>query len=144
VPATYDPHDPDYWDERSLASEVDRIFDICHSCRLCFNLCSSFPRLFDLVDSHEDEVKGLTEAEKRDVVDLCFNCKICYVKCPYTPPHEYALDFPQLVLRARAIRVRREGVPFRDRLLARSELVGRLGRRRRSPTGPSTGGPSAP
>ncbi len=127
VVTSYHPHEPLYWDEENLGLEINRIFDICHSCRLCFNLCPSFPALFDFVDSHEDEVAGMTAPEKREVIDLCYNCKICYLKCPYVPPHDFLLDFPQLVLRARAQRVKKEGVPFRDRLLARSEMMGTLG-----------------
>ena len=37
---------PDYLDEFSLDAEMRRQFEVCHSCRRCFNLCDSFPKLF--------------------------------------------------------------------------------------------------
>ena len=42
---------PDFYDEEKLNAELHRVFDICHGCRRCFNLCDSFPILFDLVDT---------------------------------------------------------------------------------------------
>lgn len=27
-----------------------RVFEVCHGCRMCFNLCDSFPKLFELID----------------------------------------------------------------------------------------------
>ena len=38
-----------------------------------------------------------------DVVDQCYLCDLCYmVKCPYVPPHPWNVDFPHLMLRAKA------------------------------------------
>ncbi|PPR24712.1 MAG: hypothetical protein CFH34_01718, partial [Alphaproteobacteria bacterium MarineAlpha9_Bin4] len=39
---------PKFWDNEDLDRELRRQFDVCHSCRRCFNLCDSFPKLFDL------------------------------------------------------------------------------------------------
>ncbi len=97
---TYDPSDPPYHDEGDLRDELTRVFDLCHGCRLCFNLCPSFPTLFEFVDANDGAVGALTSAEQDQVVDECYQCKLCYVKCPYVPPHEWALDFPRLMLRA--------------------------------------------
>ena len=120
--------DPRYFDRADLMLELDRIYDICHGCRLCFNLCPSFPALFDAIDAHEDEeVAGLTAPEKERVVELCYQCKLCYVKCPYTPPHEYNLDFPRVMLRAQAVRAREHGVKIEDRFLGMPDLVGKMG-----------------
>src|SRR5581483_4426723 len=91
----YDPKTPRYYDAPDLKKELDRVYDVCHTCRLCFNLCGSFPALFDAVDRQPNEVAGMTEADHEKVVDECFQCKICYVKCPYTPPHAWAIDFPR-------------------------------------------------
>ena len=33
----------DFYDEAKLDAEMRRVFDICHTCRRCFNLCDSFP-----------------------------------------------------------------------------------------------------
>ncbi|HUI27154.1 MAG TPA: heterodisulfide reductase-related iron-sulfur binding cluster, partial [Candidatus Kryptonia bacterium] len=167
-----------FWDAGDLRTEVDRIFDICHSCRLCFKFCGSFPTLFDLLDKkteerrsahlaahpelieqaaqkraaaaaaepaprdhHEERAEAfgdelpelqahtsdLSSAEVDRVVDLCFQCKLCYPNCPYTPPHDFALDFPRLLLRWKAQRVRREGVALKTKLIRNTRLIGRIG-----------------
>ncbi len=169
--------DPRFWDAADLRAEVDRIFDVCWGCRLCFKLCGSFPLLFEQIDARtehnrarhlaehpeiveaargrraEVEASGprehqpgvevgetfgdelpelaahardLTTAEIDAVVDLCFQCKLCYPSCPYTPPHEYALDFPRLLLRWKAQRTRRSGTSLAMRLLRNPRLIGRL------------------
>jgi glycerol-3-phosphate dehydrogenase subunit C len=169
--------DPKFWDPSELRGEVDRIFDICDSCRLCFKFCGSFPRLFEAIDRrtesnrarhlaehpelveaadrrraavaasspqpHEEGVEAaeafgdelpelaasardISNDEIDEVVDLCFQCKLCYPNCPYTPPHDYAVDFPRLLLRWKAQRARREGTPPALRVLRNPRLVGRL------------------
>ena len=170
--------DPRFWDATDLRQEVDRIFDICWSCRLCFKFCGSFPTLFDLIDKRTEqmraehlaahpEVAAAADAKRREaaaqpppahepegevgvtfgdelpelhahaselsngevdsVVDLCFQCKLCYPNCPYTPPHEFAIDFPRLLLRWKAQRTRRHGVPLRARLMRDTATIGKLG-----------------
>jgi glycerol-3-phosphate dehydrogenase subunit C len=95
--------DPDFYDMAKIEAEMHRVFDICHGCRRCFNLCDSFPRLFDLVDASPDEIAGVNPADYKQVVDACTLCDLCFMtKCPYVPPHEWALDFPHLMLRYRA------------------------------------------
>ena len=125
---SYSPREPHYFDEAQLQPELDRVFDICHGCRLCFNLCPSFPALFGYLDQNDGDVKKLTGAQTDHVIDTCFQCKICYVKCPYTPDdgHEFQLDFPRLLQRAKAVRVRRRGLALRERLLGNPDLLGRL------------------
>jgi glycerol-3-phosphate dehydrogenase subunit C len=114
-------------DDNALDAELRRVFDVCHTCRMCFNYCPSFPSLFDAVDRHGDaEVAGLTTAEMNEVVDLCYQCKLCYVKCPYTPPHKFAIDFPRLMFRAKLSKVRKSGVAFRERVLGDPDRLGRL------------------
>jgi Fe-S oxidoreductase len=124
---TYDPGHPRYLDEGDLRHELERVYDLCHGCRLCFNLCPSFPTLFDAVDARDGDVAGMTPAEQDAVVDECYQCKLCYLKCPYVPPHEWELDFPRLMMRAHAVR-HAAGVPVRERLtdqfLGRTDLLG--------------------
>jgi glycerol-3-phosphate dehydrogenase subunit C len=124
----YNPSDPKYWDEKGLDAEIERAFDICQGCRLCFNLCPSFPTLFDAVDRNDGDVRKLTKQENDAVVDDCFQCKLCYVKCPYTADdgHDFNLDFPRLLMRYNAVRVKREGVAFREKFLGDPDRVGRL------------------
>lgn len=117
---SYDPEEPKYWDSAALAQEVERVFEVCHGCRMCFKYCDSFPKLFDFIDSrHEGDVTKLTAAETGEVMDACFQCKLCEVQCPYTPrdKHEFQLDFPKLVHRYKAQRTRRQGLPLRERVL---------------------------
>ncbi len=118
----------DFHDQASLFEELERVFDICHGCRRCFNLCNSFPTLFDAVDESETmEVDGVAREVYWDVVDHCYLCDMCYMsKCPYVPPHEWNIDFPHLMLRAKAVRFKQEGVPIRDKILSATDTVGKL------------------
>jgi Fe-S oxidoreductase len=169
--------DPRFWDPADLRQEVDRIFDICWGCRLCFKFCGSFPTLFELIDARTErkradylaahpEVAEAAEAKRREaaaapaeehhegaevgvtygdelpelqahardlsgaevdrVVDLCFQCKLCYPNCPYTPPHDFALDFPRLLLRWKAQRTRRDGVPLQTKMMRDTAAIGRV------------------
>ncbi len=118
----------EYWDKDDLFSELERVYDICHGCRRCVSLCDSFPTLFDLVDESETmEVDGVDKDDYYKVVDQCYLCDLCYMtKCPYVPPHEWNVDFPHLMLRAKAQRFKNEGASFRDRVLTSTDAVGKL------------------
>ena len=120
---------PQFYDESSALAEMERVFDICHGCRRCVSLCNAFPTLFDLVDeSSTGEVDGVDKADYWKVVDQCYLCDVCYLtKCPYVPPHPWNLDFPHLMLRAKAIQFR-QGTPtrFRDVQLASTDRNGKL------------------
>lgn len=169
--------DPRFWDPAHLREEVERIFDICWSCRLCFKFCGSFPSLFAFIDRKSErmrsdylaahpEVVAAADAKRRQaaaqppsthepegevgvtygdelpelhghaadlstdeinhVVDLCFQCKLCYPNCPYTPPHDFAIDFPRLLLRWKAQRTRKDGVPLQTRLMRDTAAIGKL------------------
>jgi len=123
-----DWQNPDFWDETKLEAELRRVFDICHGCRRCFNLCDSFPKLFDLVDASPTmELDGVKSEDFKQVIDACTLCDMCFLtKCPYVPPHEWNLDFPHLMLRARAIEARKNGIPFGERQLTRTDRNGKL------------------
>lgn len=118
----------EFYDEKSLFDELERVFDICHGCRRCFNLCHSFPTLFDAVDESESmELDTVPKAVYWDVVDHCYLCDMCYMsKCPYVPPHEWNVDFPHLMLRAKATRYKEQGARARDKILAATDQVGNL------------------
>ncbi len=117
----------EFYDREALDRELMRVFDICHGCRRCVNLCQSFPTLFDLVDESETmEVDGVASADYLKVVDQCYLCDMCYMsKCPYVPPHEWNVDFPHLMLRAKAVKFRDGDVRARDRLLTSTDLMGK-------------------
>jgi glycerol-3-phosphate dehydrogenase subunit C len=117
---------PDFYDEEKCFVELERIFDICHGCRRCVSLCGSFPTLFDLVDeSSTMEVDGVRKEDYWKVVDQCYMCDLCYMtKCPYTPPHEWNLDFPHTMLRAKAIKFKKGEVGKAEQFLASTDTHG--------------------
>ena len=123
-----DWRNPAFYDQAALDKELERVFDICHGCRRCFSLCNSFPTLFDAIDeSPTMELDGVDKKVYWDVVDNCYLCDMCYMtKCPYVPPHPWNVDFPHLMLRAKANQAHKEGPGFRDRTLSNTDLVGRL------------------
>src|SRR3989338_1935793 len=119
---------PDFYNEASLLHEMERVYDICHGCRRCVSLCQSFPVLFDLVDNSPTmEVDGVAKADYSKVVDQCYLCDLCYqTKCPYVPPHAWNVDFPHLMLRAKAIKHKKGEVGLRDKLLSSTDAMGKL------------------
>ncbi|MCB1830142.1 MAG: Fe-S oxidoreductase [Gammaproteobacteria bacterium] len=119
---------PDFYNEESLYQELERVYDHCHGCRRCVSLCNAFPTLFDLVDeSSTMEVDGVKKEDYWKVVDHCYLCDLCYMtKCPYTPPHEWNLDFPHLMLRAKAVKFKQGEVRLRDKILTSTDTVGSL------------------
>jgi Fe-S oxidoreductase len=123
-----DWRNPDFYDEAKLEKELERVYDICHGCRRCVNLCTAFPTLFDLVDSSPTlEVDGVARQDFWKVVDQCYLCDVCYMtKCPYVPPHAWNVDFPHLMLRAKSVKFRKHGARFRDRLLSSTDALGKL------------------
>lgn len=127
---TYDPTHPQYFDQADVREELTRVYDVCHGCRRCSELCTSFPTLFDMIDSYDDHDAGrLTPADQDQVVDECFQCKLCYVNCPYIPElHERNLDFPRLMLRADAMQHANGITSVRERattqVMGRTDLLG--------------------
>lgn len=119
---------PEFYDRDKLNDELERVFDICHGCRRCVSLCESFPTLFDLIDESETlEVDGVDKADYKQVVDQCYLCDMCYVaKCPYVPPHPFNVDFPHLMLQAKAIDHKEQGLSMRDKLLSGTDNLGKL------------------
>ncbi len=126
---SYSATEEKYWDRAGLDKEIERVFDVCNGCRLCWNLCPSFPALFDAAENNGGEVRDLKPAAVQEVVDLCYNCKICEVKCPYTTrdQHPFELDFAKLMTRAKAVNARENGIGLRERMLGNPDLLGGLG-----------------
>ena len=118
--------DPEFLDRGALDAELTRVFEHCHDCRRCLPLCPSFPSLFDAIDRHEQEASELTTAERREVVDLCYQCQLCYNHCPYHPPHDWQIDFPKLMTRAKMVQAREEGIPLADRAGMRQDALGKV------------------
>ena len=128
---SYDPSEEKYWDADKLDQEVRRAFEICHGCRMCFKYCGSFPTLFSLIDDrYAGDVRRLDAGDVESVMSACFQCKLCEVQCPYTPRdgHEFQLDFPKLVHRHAALRLKRQGKSLRDRFLGDPDAAARAAR----------------
>jgi glycerol-3-phosphate dehydrogenase subunit C len=123
-----DWRNPAFYDEAEALKEMERVYDICHGCRRCVSLCQSFPTLFDLVDATADgEVHGVAKHDFWKVVDQCYLCDLCYMtKCPYTPPHPWNLDFPHLMLRAKAIKHQKGEVKGGEKFLASTDVHGQF------------------
>ncbi|HZO23055.1 MAG TPA: heterodisulfide reductase-related iron-sulfur binding cluster [Steroidobacteraceae bacterium] len=123
-----DWRNPQFYDEAAVTRELERVFEICHGCRRCFSLCNSFPTLFDAIDASKTmELDGVDRKVYWEVVDNCYLCDMCFMtKCPYVPPHPWNVDFPHLMLRAKATHARQTGFSFRDRMLSRTDTVGNI------------------
>ena len=119
---------PQFTDPAALDKELARIFDICHGCRRCFSLCNAFPTLFDAVDATASgEVHDVPKEAYWQVVEHCYLCDMCYMtKCPYVPPHEWNVDFPHLMLRAKVKAFEDGKARFRDKFLSSTDTVGSL------------------
>jgi Fe-S oxidoreductase len=73
------------------------------------------------------EVDGVPKEKYWKVVDQCYLCDVCYMtKCPYVPPHPWNLDFPHLMLRAKAVKFSKGEVRARDRILSSTDTVGSI------------------
>ena len=118
--------DEDFYNEQFLNDELERVFNICHGCRRCVSLCKAFPTLFDLIDESETfEVDSVDKADYKKVVDQCYLCDLCYMtKCPYVPPHEWNVDFPHLMLRAKAIQFKKGETKKSYKVLTSPQQVG--------------------
>ncbi|HEX6833953.1 MAG TPA: heterodisulfide reductase-related iron-sulfur binding cluster [Rudaea sp.] len=119
---------PQFYDQAAIDKELERVYDICHGCRRCVSLCQAFPTLFDLIDeSSTMEVDGVAKSDYGKVVEQCYLCDLCYqTKCPYVPPHPWNVDFPHLMLRAKAANYERTGAKRSSKILASTTAVGRL------------------
>jgi len=125
----FDLNSTSFWEEAQVDAELKRVFDICDGCRRCYNLCPSFNDLFVRLDAEavDGEAEKLDAAGLRSVTDLCYQCKLCFNHCPYTPPHRWDVDFPRLMLRSKAVQVKRDGISLQDRILGQVDWMGRIG-----------------
>jgi citrate/tricarballylate utilization protein len=78
---------------RELVEEASRQLTICNACRYCEGYCP----VFQAIELKRDFVNG-------DVVfmaHLCHDCRACYYACMYSPPHEFAINVPQVLSQIR-------------------------------------------
>ncbi len=121
-----DWQNPEFYDQTKIDAELERVFDVCHGCRRCVNLCGSFPALFDLIDGTPDgELEQVNKVDYQTVVDQCYLCDVCYMtKCPYVPPHPWNIDFPHLMLRQKAKNFQDDKATMRDKVLSATDKMG--------------------
>jgi glycerol-3-phosphate dehydrogenase subunit C len=115
-----------FYDKEEFIKELRRVFDICHTCRRCFNLCGMFPKLFRLIDdSPTGELDSVSSQDLLSVLPECTLCDMCFMaKCPYVPPHPWNVDLPHLVVRHRAIqRKSKQDLKTKVRGLIRHQLA---------------------
>lgn len=122
----FDVTSTEFWDQEATRKEVLRVLDVCHGCRVCQTLCPSFVDLFQSIDDNFGNVDALSKEQVNHVVDLCYQCKLCYPICPYVPPHEWDIDFPRTMMRAKLVETRKKGVRFADRMMGDTDRVGTL------------------
>ena len=116
----------EFWDQKTTRKEILRVFDVCHGCRVCQTICPSFVNLFQSIDDKFGNVDALSNKEVNQVVNLCYQCKLCYPICPYVPPHEWEIDFPRTMMRAKLVETRQRGIRLADRIMGDTDKVGTL------------------
>jgi len=120
---------PDFLNPKKLDNEMRRVFEVCHGCRRCFNLCDSFPNLFDAIDNSKNEDLASVSSNKfAPIVDSCTLCDMCFMtKCPYVPPHEFNIDFPHLMFRYRMYQNKQGKLSKASLQLANTDRNGKIG-----------------
>src|SRR5579872_2856309 len=79
--------------ESPLIAEGERLLRLCNACRYCEGFCAVFPAM--------ERRAAFSAADVQYLANLCHNCAECYYACPYTPPHEYALNLPKALAEIR-------------------------------------------
>ena len=80
-------------DAGDAAVEAARQLQICNACRYCEGFCAVFPAMTRRLEFGKADVDYLA--------NLCHNCGACLHACQYAPPHEFAVNVPQIMARVR-------------------------------------------
>ena len=86
-----------------VIQEAGRQLVICNACRYCEGYCPVFRAIETRRDFKQGDVFYLS--------NLCHDCRACYYACMYTPPHEFAINIPQILAEARMETYRRWSWP---------------------------------
>ena len=70
-----------------LLKEAERLMTICNACRYCEGYCAVFPAM--------ERRRTFTVQDLAYLSNLCFDCRACFYACPYSPPHEFAVNIPK-------------------------------------------------
>lgn len=76
-----------------LLREAERQLTVCNACRYCEGYCAVFPAL--------ERRHFFLEGDISYLANLCHDCRDCYDACMYTPPHEFAINFPLIMSQVR-------------------------------------------
>jgi citrate/tricarballylate utilization protein len=76
-----------------IAREGARVMTVCNSCRYCEQYCAVFPAMTRRLT--------FTRADIDYLANLCHNCGECLYACQYAPPHEFRIDVPRTLAKAR-------------------------------------------
>lgn len=77
-----------------VLAEADRLMTICNSCRYCEGLCAVFPAM--------EMRRNFLDGDLNYLANLCHGCGACYVDCQFSPPHEFDVNVPRVLAKARA------------------------------------------
>jgi citrate/tricarballylate utilization protein len=86
-----------------VIQETSRQLTICNACRYCEGYCPVFRAIEIRRDFKQADVFYLS--------NLCHDCRACYYACMYTPPHEFAINIPQILAASRIETYRRWSWP---------------------------------
>jgi citrate/tricarballylate utilization protein len=86
-----------------VIQEAGRQLVICNACRYCEGYCPVFRAIETRRDFKQGDVFYLS--------NLCHDCRACYYACMFTPPHEFAINIPQILAESRIETYRRWSWP---------------------------------
>lgn len=72
-----------------LLQEASRQLTICNACRYCEGYCP----VFRAIEVRRNFARG----DVFLLANLCHDCRACYYACMYSPPHEFAVNLPQIM-----------------------------------------------
>src|SRR4030081_1867876 len=75
-------------------AEADRLMTVCNSCRYCEGLCAVFPAM--------EMRRAFPDGDLNYLANLCHGCGACYYDCQFAPPHEFNVNVPRVLAKARA------------------------------------------
>ncbi len=94
--------------------------EVCNACRYCEGYCAVFPAL--------ERRRVFNRADLDYLSNLCFDCRHCYYACMFAPPHEYAVNLPQMLAAVRRETYARYAMPamFTKLVATNGRLLGVL------------------
>src|SRR2546421_288197 len=112
--------------EDHIELSLEQSLDSCIKCNICTAACpvSAVTDLFPgpkYVGPQAQRFRKANQPTPDESVDYCSGCRVCNTVCPT------GVRIAELNARARAKIVADKGLPLRNRLIGRSELLGRLG-----------------